>query len=93
MLKCTSNLPARKIAHSVHEAALDKARAIANTEACDMPGRQRKKVEMLFARLERSQTQPTAPGRPERRERRVPRANKLEIIGARGACCCINPRR
>jgi hypothetical protein len=34
MLKCTSNLPARKIAHCVHEAALDKARAIANTEAC-----------------------------------------------------------
>ena len=31
--KCCPNMPARKIARSVHEAARDKARAIAKTEA------------------------------------------------------------
>ena len=34
--KCCPNVPARKIARSVHEAARDKARAIAKTEACLM---------------------------------------------------------
>jgi hypothetical protein len=45
--------PARKIARLVHEAARDKARAIAKTEAYAVSRRQRKKVEMLFAHLKR----------------------------------------
>jgi hypothetical protein len=52
-LKCCSNVPARKIARSVHEAARDKARAIAKTEAYAVSCRERKKVEMLFAHLKR----------------------------------------
>jgi hypothetical protein len=36
--KCCPNAPARKIARSVHEAARDKARAIAKTEALNRPG-------------------------------------------------------
>jgi hypothetical protein len=47
-------MPARKIARSVHEAARDKARAIVETEAYVVSRRQRKKVEMLFARLRRA---------------------------------------
>ena len=44
---------ARKIARSVHEAARDKARAIARTDAYAVSRRERKKVEMLFAHLKR----------------------------------------
>ena len=44
---------ARKIARSVHEAARDKARAIAKTEAYAISCRERKMVEMLFAHLKR----------------------------------------
>src|SRR3984957_10075494 len=51
--KCRPNVPARKIARSVHEAARDKARAIAKTEAYAVSCRERKKVEMLFAHLKR----------------------------------------
>ena len=51
--KCCSNALARKIARSVHEAARDKARAIAKTEAYAVSRRERKKVEMLFAHLKR----------------------------------------
>jgi hypothetical protein len=51
--KCCPNVPARKIARSVHEAARDKARAIAKTEAYAVSRRQRKRVEMLFAHLKR----------------------------------------
>ena len=51
--KCCPNMPARKIARSVHEAARDKVRAIAKTEAYAVSCRERKKVEMLFARLKR----------------------------------------
>jgi hypothetical protein len=51
--QCCPNMPARKIARSVHEAARDKARAIANTEAYAISRRQRKRVEMLFAHLKR----------------------------------------
>ena len=51
--KCCPNAPARKIARSVHEAARDKARAIAKTEAYAVSCRERKKVEMLFAHLKR----------------------------------------
>ena len=51
--KCCPNVPACKIARSVHEAARDKARAIAKTEAYAVSRRERKKVEMLFAHLKR----------------------------------------
>ena len=51
--RCCPNVPARKIARSVHEAARDKARAIAKTEAYAVSRRERKKVEMLFAHLKR----------------------------------------
>ena len=51
--KCCPNMLARKIARSVHEAARDKARAIAKTEAFAVSCRERKKVEMLFAHLKR----------------------------------------
>ena len=51
--KCCPNVPARKIARSVHEAARDRARAIAKTEAYAVSCRERKKVEMLFAHLKR----------------------------------------
>ena len=44
---------ARKIARSVHEAARDRARAIAKTEAYAVSCCERKKVEMLFAHLKR----------------------------------------
>jgi hypothetical protein len=51
--KCCPNTPARKIARSIHEAARDKARAIAKTEAYVVSRCERKKVEMLFAHLKR----------------------------------------
>jgi Transposase DDE domain len=51
--KCCPNMLARKIARSVHEAARDRARAIAKTEAYAVSCRERKKVEMLFAHLKR----------------------------------------
>ena len=51
--KCCPNVHARKIARSVHEAARDKARAIAKTEAYVVSCRERKKVEMLFAHRKR----------------------------------------
>ena len=51
--KCCPNMPMRKIARSVHEAARDKARAIAKTQAYAVSCRQRKKAEMLFAHLKR----------------------------------------
>jgi Transposase DDE domain len=40
--KCCPNAPARKIARSIHEAARDKARAIAKTEAYAVSRRERK---------------------------------------------------
>ena len=46
-------MPARKIARSIHEAARDRARAIAKTEAYAVSHRERKKVAMLFAHLKR----------------------------------------
>jgi len=50
---CCPNMPSRKVSRSIHEAARDKARAIAKTDACVTSRRQRKKVEMLFAHLKR----------------------------------------
>ena len=51
--KCCPIMLARKIARSVHEAARDKVRAIAKTEAYAVSCRERKKVWMLFAHLKR----------------------------------------
>ena len=51
--RCCPNAPARKVPRSIHEAARDKARAIAKTEAYAVSCRERKKVEMLFAHLKR----------------------------------------
>jgi hypothetical protein len=51
--KCCPNVPARKIARSIQEAARDEAGAIAKTEAYAISCRERKKVEMLFAHLKR----------------------------------------
>src|SRR6516162_5432401 len=51
--RCCPNMPARKIARSIYEAARDKARAIAKTAAYAISRRERKKVEMLFAHLKR----------------------------------------
>jgi hypothetical protein len=51
--RCCPNMPARKIARSVHEAACDQARAIVKTDAYVASRRQRKRVEMLFAHLKR----------------------------------------
>jgi Transposase DDE domain len=51
--KCCPNTPMRKVPRSVFEAARDKTRAIAQTEAYLVSRRERKKVEMLFAHLKR----------------------------------------
>jgi transposase len=51
--QCTPNMPARKITRSIHEAARDRARDIATTDAYVVSRRERKKVEMLFAHLKR----------------------------------------
>ncbi len=51
--RCCPTEPARKVTRSIHEAARDKARAIAKTEAYVVSRRERKKVEMLFAHLKR----------------------------------------
>ena len=51
--KCCPHEPARKVPRSIHEAARDRARAIAKTEAYVVSRRERKKVEMLFAHLKR----------------------------------------
>jgi radical SAM protein with 4Fe4S-binding SPASM domain len=51
--RCCPKEPARKVMRSIHEAARDKARAIAKTEAYVVSRRERKKVEMLFAHLKR----------------------------------------
>jgi hypothetical protein len=51
--QCCPSAPARKVPRSIHEAARDKARTIAKTEAYSVSRRERKKVEMLFAHLKR----------------------------------------
>ena len=48
LLACTQDR-----ARSIYEAARDKARAIAKTEACAVTRRQRQKVEMHFTHLKR----------------------------------------
>jgi hypothetical protein len=51
--KCCPNVLARKVPRSVHEAARDKVRAIAKSDAYAVSHRERKKVQMLFAHLKR----------------------------------------
>ena len=51
--QCCPNADVRKVPRSIHEAARDKARAIAKTDAYVISRRERKKVEMLFAHLKR----------------------------------------
>jgi transposase len=51
--RCCPNSPARKVPRSIHEAARDRARDIAKTDAYATSRRERKKVEMLFAHLKR----------------------------------------
>lgn len=51
--KCCPNMQHRRIARSIHEAARDVAREIAQTEAFEETRRHRKKVEMAFAHLKR----------------------------------------
>jgi hypothetical protein len=51
--RCWPNTPARRIAHSIDEAARDVARRIAKTTAYKQSRKDRKKVEMLFAHLKR----------------------------------------
>ena len=50
---CCPGQPHRKVMRSIHEGARDLARDIAKTDAYVTSRRQRKKVEMLFARLKR----------------------------------------
>ena len=51
--KCCPNMPSRRIARDVNEAARDVARALVKTEAFERSRRNRKRVEMLFAHLKR----------------------------------------
>jgi hypothetical protein len=51
--RCSPNTPARKVTRSIYEAARDRARDIAKTDAYLTSRRERKKVEMLFAHLKR----------------------------------------
>ncbi len=51
--RCCPNTPIRKIARSVHESARDVVRDIAKTRLYRQSRKDRKKVEMLFARLKR----------------------------------------
>ena len=51
--RCTPNQATRKIARSRHEAARQRARGIAKTDAYVASSYARKKVEMLFAHLKR----------------------------------------
>jgi hypothetical protein len=51
--QCCPNAPDLKIPRSIHEGARDLARDIAKTEAYRTSRCQRKKVEMLLARLKR----------------------------------------
>ena len=52
-LKCCPNTPSRKVVRSVHEAARDVARRLAQTPAYRQSRKDRKKVEILFAHMKR----------------------------------------
>jgi hypothetical protein len=51
--RCCPNMPFRKIARSLYEAARDVARALAKTARYRQSRRDRKKVEVLFAHMKR----------------------------------------
>ena len=51
--RCCPKMPARKVPRSIYENARDVARDIAKTEAYVTSRRERKKIEMLFAHLNR----------------------------------------
>jgi Transposase DDE domain len=51
--KCCPKAPERRISRSIYEEARDVARALAKTEAFEQSGRDRKRIEMLFAHLKR----------------------------------------
>jgi hypothetical protein len=51
--RCCPKMPSRKVPRSIHEKARDIAREIAKTEAYVTSRRERKKIEMLFAHLNR----------------------------------------
>jgi transposase len=51
--KCCPGQPRRKVPRSVHEAAREVVRGLANTPEYLQSRRQRKKIEMLFAHLKR----------------------------------------
>ena len=51
--RCCPNTPHRKIARSIHEAARDVARSLADTPSYRRSRNDRKKVEMLFGHLKR----------------------------------------
>lgn len=51
--QCCPNTPRRKVSRSVHEAARDVARAVAQTPDYRRTRRQRKQVEMLFGHMKR----------------------------------------
>ena len=51
--RCCPNMPFRKIARSLYEAARDVARALAETARYRQSRRDRKKVEVLFAHMKR----------------------------------------
>ena len=85
--KCCPNVPARKIARSVHEAARDKVRAIAKTEAYAVSCRERKKVGMPLPPPEPLPRPPRArppppPWGPGRRPPVRPRPKSWGICGA-----------
>ena len=52
-LRCCPKQPARKIPRSIYEDARNVARALGKTKAFEQSGRDRKRVEMLFAHLKR----------------------------------------
>ena len=51
--RCCPNTPARKVPRIIYEGARDMARETAETNAYVVFGRERKKIEMLFAHLKR----------------------------------------
>jgi hypothetical protein len=52
-VQCCPKAPFRRIPRSIYEEARDVARALAKTKAFEQSGRERKRVEMLFAHLKR----------------------------------------
>ena len=69
--QCCPNTPARKIARSIHEAARDKARAIAKTEAYVITPRTKGR-DALRSFEAHPQARPIAPAWPKGSEGRVP---------------------